>query len=208
LDESNSQIIDFLNVSPNQLKVTGSVLIGDGTSESDINSSDFIETSVHITVPLALSFPTQSVKTDVDTIDIDEDAQDELRENVLSGKLFATLGNHLPFGFDVSLHFSGMDTSVYANPELVIGPLTLQPASISQSSGRVESEFLSEISVDLTQEEIAVFANDEIYFSVHANIPGSNGKICRVFADDYLSVKAFCEFKYHVDPEKLSEDDK
>ena len=205
LNENNSQILEFLKVSPDQLLVDGFVVLGDGQIESDISSTDFIETSVHITVPLSLSFPSQTIKTDIDTIEIEEDVQDELRENVLSGKLFVELNNHLPLGFDVSLHFSSQDTSVYTNAELTIGPLSLQSAQISSVSGRVESETPSEIVVELTQEEIAMFANREVYIGISAYLPGSNGQMYRIFADDYLNIKAYCEFKYHVDPEKMGE---
>lgn len=145
----------------------------------------------------------QSAKTDVDTITIDLDTQDELRDNLLSGKLHAQISNHLPIGFNISLLFSSSDTSVYNNPELTIGSIDLQPAVVSTITGRVESETQSEIIIELTQEQIALFAHDEIYWGISLSVPGSNGQIYRIYADDYLKIKAYGEFKYHVDPENM-----
>lgn len=205
LDENNSNLLDFLNISPDRLTLAGSVKLGDGIKVASITTSDFLETSVHITAPLRLSFPSQSIKTDVDTIQIDEDARKELRENLLSGKLVAELDNHLPFGVDLTLQFSAKDTGVFNNPELTIGPLSLQPAPVSSATGRVEAEEPSRILIELNQEEIAIFANKEVYMGIVAYIPGSNGQKYSVYNSDYLRVKAYCEFKYHVDPEKMSQ---
>lgn len=205
LNESNSPLLDFLKVSPDRLIMDGKVILGDGSMESEISRDDFIETSIHVSVPLSVSFPSQIVKTDLDTIEIDQDIQKELRENILTGKLYAVLENHLPLGFDVSLHFSSRDTSVYTNPELTIGPISLLPAPVSQTEGRVVQEYPSEIMIDLDRDEIAMFANNPLYFGLTVHIPGSNGKKLRIYGTDYLDVKAYCEFQYHVDPGKLSE---
>ncbi|MEE9170154.1 MAG: hypothetical protein V3U73_10330, partial [bacterium] len=195
LDKSNSNIVDLINILPNKIQVTGNVLVGDGSSEGVIRSTDFIESIVHITAPLSLSIPSQSVTSDVDTFDIDADIQEELRDNVLSGKLIAKLANRIPLGMQVSLHVSSRDTSVFANPELTIGPLTV---NASQSGGEV----LSELMVELSKEEIAVFTNGEIFVGLSAFLPGSNGEVVRFYANDYIAVKAYAEFIYHVDPDE------
>ncbi len=199
LDEQNSNLIALLNVMPNKLFVHGEAIIGDGTSESVIRSTDFIDSRVHITAPISMSYQSQTLKTEVDTIQIDEDAQKELRDNLLYGKLFARLGNHLPFGVQVTIYFSSRDTSVFSQPELTIGPLSLEPAQVVD--GKVVAEAESDIQVELNKDEIAFFANDQIYSGFLIHIPGSNGQIVRVYSDDYLSVKAYGEFVYHVNPD-------
>ncbi len=186
------------------LQVTGSVVLGDGVSEAVIHNTDFIESSVRIMVPLSLTFSTQSVKTEIDTIKVDEDAQKELQKNLLSGKLYAKIENHLPLGCQVALHFSSLDTNVYAQPQLTIGPLILAPAPVSAGNGRVTQEAESEISIELTQEQIALFGHENVFMGVSATIPGSDGQSCQIFADDYIGVHAYGEFKYHVDPDDQS----
>ena len=203
MDENNSQVIEFLNIFPNLLSVSGSVKLGEGITEATIKSTDFIEPSVKISFPLSLSFPSQSAKTDLDTIKIEAEIQDELRDNLVNGKLYAQISNHLPIGFNISLLFSSTDTSVYNNPELTIA-IDLQPAVVSTITGRVESETQSEIVIELTREQIALFAHDEVYFGISLFVPGSNGQIYSIYADDYLKIKAYGEFKYHVDPENMS----
>ncbi len=200
LDKTNSNILDLVNIVPNKIIVSGVATIGDGITESVIRSTDFIETTVIISAPLSLSFPSQSVEIDVETVEIDTDVQDELRDNVLSGKLVAQISNRIPLGVDFSFVMSSRDTSVYTNPELTIGPLSLEPARISGGNG-VEA-VVSDILVELTQQQIALFANDEIFIGFSLNLPGSGGEIVRIYADDFINIKAYCEFKYHVDPEE------
>jgi hypothetical protein len=195
LDKSNSNIVNLINILPNKIQVTGDVLVGDGSSEGVIKNTDFIESIVHITAPLSLSIPSQSVTLDVDTLDIDADIQEELRDNVLSGKLIAKLANRIPLGMQVSLHVSSRDTSVYANPELTIGPQTV---NASQGGGEVSSDLV----VELSKEEIAVFANGEIFVGLSAFLPGSNGEVVRFYSNDYIDVKAYAELIYHVDPDE------
>ncbi|MCH8126917.1 hypothetical protein IIC38_13285 [candidate division KSB1 bacterium] len=200
LDKTNSNIIDLVNIFPNKIIVSGVATIGDGSSESVIRNTDFIETTVIISAPLSLSFPSQSVKLDVETVEIDADVQDQLRDNVLSGKLMAQISNRIPLGVDFSFVMSSRDTSVYTNPELTIGPLSLKPARIAGGNG-VEA-VVSDILVELTQQQIALFANDEIFIGFSLNLAGSDGEIVRIYADDFINVKAYCEFTYHVDPEE------
>lgn len=199
LDKSNSNIVELVNIFPNKIRISGEVAIGDGTSESVIRNTDFIASTVHVSAPISLSFPSQSVKIDVDTLDIDSDAQDELNNNVLNGKVVAQLANRIPLGVDVSFFMSSQDTSVYTNPELTIGPLSLQPAVTSGGNGVEEAP--SEILVELTQQQIALFANDQIFVGFSVQLPGTN-EIVRVYTEDYVRVKAYGEFTYHVDPEE------
>ncbi len=199
LDEQNSNLIQFLNIMPTKIVVTGDVTVGDGTTESVIRDTDFIESKLHILAPISLSYPTQTIKTEVDTIAVDQDAQTELQKNVLQGRLFAKLGNHLPFGVQVTLYFSSRDTSVFTHPELTIGPLSLQPADVAD--GKAVSEKPSTVDVTLNQEQIALFGNPTVYTGVGITIPGSSGQIVRLYSTDYVSVKAVGEFVYHVDPE-------
>ena len=199
LDEQNSNLIDFLNVMPTRIQVVGEATVGDGTSESVIRDTDFIESTIHITAPISLSYPTQTVKTEVDTIEVDKEAQKELQNNVLAGSFHARLGNHLPFGARVTLYFSSRDTSVFTRPELAIGPISLEAADVQ--NGRVVAEKPSLVDIELTQEQIAILGSPVVYSGMAITIPGSNGQIVRLYSDDYVSVKAFAEVTYHVDPE-------
>lgn len=200
LDKSNSNIVDFINIFPNKISISGDVRIGDGTIEAVIKNTDFIESTVHVSAPLSLSFPAQTIKTDVDTLEIESGVREELQDNVLEGKLYAQIANRIPLGVEVVLQMSGQDTSVFDNPQLVIGPLNLDPAGVVD--GRAETEMISEIEIDLSKEEIELFAKEEVFLGLRVSLPSSNQEIIRVYGEDYLNVKAYAEFKYHVDPER------
>ena len=86
------------------------------------------------------------------------------------------------------------------NPELTIGPIVLQPAGTS--GGNAVEEVVSDILVELTQQQIALFANDQVFVGFSVKFPGSNGEIVRIYTEDYVNIKAYGEFTYHVDPEE------
>lgn len=202
LDEQNSNLIELLNIMPTKIYVWGQAVVGDGTSESVIRSTDYMDAKVRILAPVALQFPSQTIETDVDTLDIDAGVRSELESNVLEGRFFARLRNHLPFGVEVTFYFSSQDTNVFANPELTIGPVRLDPGEVS-AEGKVLQEKVSDINVQLSQEEIRFFTHPTVLAGIKIHIPGS-GQIVRVYETDYIHVKAACEFMYHVDPENQS----
>lgn len=200
LDETNSNIVELINLAPDELEVSGKVTLGDGVTEARITEDDSINVSVRIESPLSLTFPAQNLKTDVDTLEIDEDAQEEIRKRLISGKMRSYLENHFPFGAEVNLYFSAQDTNVFDNPELTIGPLVVSPGNTDPDSGRVQSSVSSEIEFSLTKEDLQVFANPEVYSGIRLEIPG--GKV-RVYKDDFILVRAKVEIVYHVDPEEM-----
>ncbi|GBD92547.1 hypothetical protein BMS3Abin05_00119 [bacterium BMS3Abin05] len=195
-----SEVTNFLNVLPDKINVSGSVILGDGTTESTVRSTDKIASKVTINLPANLKFPDQAIKLDPDTLEIDQDAQDEIRDNANSGAFHAELGNHLPFGGSVSFYFSSLDTAVFSHPELTIGPITLNPG-ITSDEGGVIQETSSTIDIQLDKEQLSVFAHPKVYMAMKIAVPGSGEKFVRVYRNDYLTAKAYIKANYHVNPE-------
>lgn len=191
------EITRFLNVLPDEITVSGSVVLGDGVTESTIRSTDQINASVQISIPVSLKFPDQSLKTDVADLDIDSVAQTQIRDNLQEGSLHAEIGNHLPLGASVTFYFSSLDTNVYTASQLTIGPISVDPG-VRSSDGTVIQETQNAIDVRLDHEQLLTFANPTVYMGTKISVPGSGDTFVRVYGSDYISAKAYVKIGYHV----------
>ena len=195
------EVTRFLNILPNNISVSGSAILGDGLTESTIRATDTISSQATISIPVNLKFPDQQLTLDPDSLEIDEDAQSEIRDNLNGGSFQAELGNHLPFGASATFYFTSRDTAVYSNPELTIGPITLNPG-VTSERGNVVQETPSQIAIFLDKDQLAVFAHPTVVSGIRISLPGSGDKYIRVYRNDYLSAKAFIKINYHVNPEE------
>ena len=195
------EVTNFLNILPDDISVSGSVIIGDGQTESTIRATDKISSQVTIKIPVNLKFPDQQLTLDADSLEIDEDAQNQIRDNLNGGSFHAEIGNHLPFGASATFYFTSRDTAVYSNPELTIGPITLNPGLTSES-GNVVQETSSQINISLDKEQLTIFTHPVVVSGIRIALPGSGGKFIQVYRDDYLSAKAFVKVNYHINPEE------
>jgi len=198
-DGQNSNIVELLNAMPDEIRVFGQVYIGDGSTEATIVASDFVTGTVTVEAPLSLSFPYQRVKSDVDTLELDEDIRDQIRDYVREGKLVAEIANHLPVGMEVSLYFSYRDTAVFERPDLRIGPLSMQAGEVD-NQGKVNGAVISTLETALDEEQLQVFTHPQIFTGVALVIPGSEGQIVKVYGEDYVHVKAYAQVVFHVNP--------
>jgi hypothetical protein len=139
-------------------------------------------------------------ETDPDTLEIDEDAQEIIRDNIQSIDLEARVENHLPFGVEVMLFFDDVrgDSTLYApgiTPDLTVGPLVLEPASTGpdpQNPGYEVATVATEsvLSVNLEKEEIRLFENERVFQGTRITVLGTDGVMVRVRASDYLRIRA------------------
>lgn len=197
LDKNNSNVVDFLNTLPKKIEMSGSVWLGDRNSPGTVTQSDYIEGNMNITAPLSLSFPTQTATTDIDTLEIDEDNRDTIRDRLMSGEVVAKISNMLPFGAVVEAKFSTHDSSVFSNPGLVIGPLNISPATIDES-GFASASSENELNVTLTKEDLRFFENSTIFSGIEITFPGSNGTAVNVMTSDFIKVQMYSVFKLVV----------
>ena len=191
------EVTRFLNVLPDEITVSGSIVLGDGQTESTVYGTDEINAKVKISIPVSLKFPDQSLTTDVANVEIDSEAQAQIQNNLQSGRLHAEIGNHLPLGATVTLYFSGLDTNVYESPQLTIGPISVEPGQ-RQDNGQVVQETESTVDVQLDHEQLQIFAYPTVYLGTKISVPGSGDKFIRVYGSDYLSAKAYVQIGYHV----------
>lgn len=195
-NETNSNILDFLNLPPREVEISGEVFLGEEGVEGSVTKHDFIEAEVKVSAPLILSFLDQEIETDVNEVKIEEDTRETIRENLQSGEMILEIDNHLPVGASIEFCLDLVDSLVFTSPDLVIGPVVIEPAETAPNSGKVSQTVTSETTIELTKQDLKIFENPSVFTGVRISIPATD---VEVYNTDFLRVKACAIIKYRVD---------
>lgn len=196
LDKDNSEIVSFMNALPNEFCIQGHATLGEDQWEGTIHRDDYLEGSVIISTPLALAFPEQQVETNTNQLDLDEDIRDKIENHLLEGILWGHAENHLPIETKLEIMFAQVDSLVYEQPDLVIGPIQVKAGNFSGETGYVEEASQSPIQVTLSAEELNTFQQAPLFAGVKLTLPGTNGQVVKVKLADFISVQL--SLKVHV----------
>ncbi len=201
LNKTNSAVVDFVNALPTSINVSGVAIIGGAGYVGTVRDTDAVSGTVNIDAPLSFSLPAQRVEMESESLEIDDDAREQIRDNLHEGAFDTRISNHLPTGASVSFYFGRSKDAVFTNPVLVIGPVTVNAGVIDAGSGLVSSAVLSENKISLTEPELKIFDTTPLYAGVLVDFPGTNGQVVRIVRSDYMDIKAVATVKFTVDSE-------
>lgn len=196
---------DLINLLPETLILSGNAKLGNGLTKATISKDDSIRVTSHIRAPLIFSLPAKQNRTKVDTIEMEKDAREFIRDNLTSAALVFEIENHLPIGASVGFYFSRMrgDSLIYDYPELV-KTIGLTPAPTHKSPGTVTDpgwvihSVLDTISFSLSKQEAQVFDAPEVYMGVRLTFPGTNG-VVKIRASDWIWIRCRIEANVRAD---------
>jgi hypothetical protein len=191
----DNEVADFINSQPEEIVFQGSMRLGKGENTVTIDDTNTIRCTVLFRAPLTLTLPDHVTEPDPDTLEIDQDAQERIRDNLQSAKLEAVVDNHLPFGVRVTMLFDStrFDSTLYDpdyTPHLVVGPLVVDPARVAGLPGLVIEPRSSELSIDLDKDDLTLFERQEIYQGSRIEFLGTAGQMVKVRPTDYITIKA------------------
>jgi hypothetical protein len=209
-DKDNSNLVEFLEIMPDSIELDldqSSLLLGDGHTLIEVHSSDTLAGEVIIESPMwAVIAQTrfQGSEDEIERIEIEEKFTTEL----LSGEIRYTLYNHLPTGISrIDFYLSEDSASVYANPEVTIGPASMNPG-IFDNTGRVITPDTTVGTVPLSRDQLDIFRNPNkneskfIYLGYAVVIGGTGGEAVKIYQSDYLEHKLSATLRI-----KLKQDD-
>jgi|GEM_PF-3034119 len=204
------EVRDLINLLPEKLILSGVAKLGDGTTRGTISKDDSITVTSHVQAPLIFSLPAKENKTKVDTIEIEKDTREFIRDNLTSAGLVFEIENFLPIGASVGFYFSRIrgDSSIYddGNYEL-LKTISLSPAITDRDPGtvdypgRVVRSVLDTVSFSLSHQEIQVVDAPEVYMGVRLTFPGTKG-VVKIRPTDWIRVRCRIEADVRADFEK------
>ena len=195
-DGSSPTFIDILNLLPEEIFIEGDVrVIGQNVS---FNNQDSLGVAYSIEVPLAFSLSGASY-SDHDSLDMDDDARDKIRQYIHSTSIELTIENALPFSG--SLSFMVGTDSMAINQELFTISL---PRPTLNGEGHVVQSAVATLNISLTQEKYQLLA--DAYFYKY-NITLDDIDLAQLSANDYIIVRdVYVSGQMLIDPDGMSDD--
>ncbi len=184
----------FLNPVPEQVFLNGNAICGDGRSAGSVTENDFITGEFLLSSPFEFVLDSTQIEVDPDTNSLDEDLRDGLNDKVNWAKVYLNLENHLPLGAKVELFFSRNSDNLYTNPQLLVGPVLLDPAE-TDSSGLVTNPVITENIIQLTKDDLNVFQNPTFCSGGKITFQGTNGQKVKFLVTDYIQINSHLELE-------------
>ena len=199
-DQTNSNILEFLEIIPRSIQVSGGILIDDG--DARVARTDGVDLKLFFRAPLKMVVSESQVLSDPEDIGIDDpEARKRLATNVGAATVTLDLMNHLPLEIGVRLLIGSDREQLETNADLVLpsqGEILL-PAAPVDGAGAVQESVTSQTKVELTKEETAVFARFPLFSVVSIRTPGTGGKTVQIEQDDFAQVKMSAKIRILVD---------
>jgi hypothetical protein len=180
------------NPVPNNIEITGIATVGDGVTSGTVFSGSKVWGAAEITSPLKFAIGETEIEGDINSTDIDQDDIDEISDRLNSATIYATFTNHLPFGCEVELYLGGDEGTLYSDPQLTIGPVTVEGGTLN-ASGLVTDACISDIVIHLSETDLDIIENPVLYIGQRIILPGTNGQVVNIISSDYLDIDAYMQ---------------
>jgi len=204
LNESNSNILPFINNLPTKIEITGNSVVGGDNNIFTIHRDDYVRAIYDISAPLQMIFEDKIIKLDTTELSIlPENYEDDvdgnsveasIMDHLVSATMKVAVANHLPLGMKIQLVISEDLATLFSNPDLLIGPIEI-PAGVTDGNGDVIAENTKSNDISLSDADLNIFKNNTatpktIYIGTEIYLDGSDGKLVSVYNSDYLMLNA------------------
>jgi hypothetical protein len=184
----------FLSPVPEQVNLSGQAVCGDGITYGTVTENDFICGELVLSSPFEFILDSTRIEIDPDSNSLDEDLRDGLSDKVNRAKIYLNIENHLPLGASVEIFFATDSAGLYTDPELLVGPISVQPAE-TDSTGLVTSPVTMEYVIELTKEQLEFFQNSPFYTGGEITFMGTGGQKVRLLSTDYIRINSRLELE-------------
>jgi hypothetical protein len=189
VDETNSNIVDFMSNLPERIEVSGSAVVGDGVTNGSIARTDVVSGTFDIQLPLSLSLAQPvTVTTAVDSLRIDDDTRKQIDKHLRGLEIVADLENGLPFGAAVTLVVSRTRAGA-SDTVAVQGQTTVLHAIVAAASGETHVPGRSHVQLALDEADIPILTAPQLYMKSFATLAATAGSVS-AFSDDTFVIRS------------------
>jgi len=198
-DDPYPNIVDLMSILPTSIRMEAEALI-DG--EGSVQVGQNVWSDYHIYSPLFLRLAdTSSITADIEEQEISN--RENLEKYVTDPTLLVDIINGLPISSFSSIYVSNDSTDLFEITEddstkFIISDLYVDPGIIG-SNGFVETPEKSEIIIELTPEQFALFYNNEkVYIGTKTFLDPTDGLV-KFRPEDGMNIFGFFRFQYKMD---------
>ncbi len=189
MNESEANLLQFLNAFPTTITSSGSASVGDGSYLGSISSYSSFQADLYFSTPLSFNVTEELV------FEFDKEFNDkgftsggesafEIQEATLTYAISGTMGLPLTVGMMVATD----SAQVYSNPDVELVLAITSTSSASQDTV-----------ITLTREQWELL-QQPFYYGIRIVIPPTGGTPFRLAKHDRLFMKAFATIKAIIDP--------
>lgn len=205
-DETNSNVLEFLNLIPSTIELQGGILIHD--LDAWVNQTDAMGLKIIFQSPLDLVMGETLLFTDSKDISIDDkDIRDRLMSHFGVSILTFKMTNHLPIGLGVQLLVGGDSTRLVADPELLVpreGELFMGAAQIDHITGLARESAFTQQQIELRPEEIKVFSKYPLFSRISIRISSTGGRQISILESDFAEIIVRANVQVKVDEDLIN----
>ena len=189
LDETNSNIIDLLNLKPAFIEINGDILLG-GVNRTTVRRTDGIDIQVGIRSPLEAALEEDTAVSETENISIDTPTRARLAR-ATGGLLTLDLANGLPVGVGIRLLVGTDAERLLESPALKIprqGDISVGAAPVDASTGLVTKPVTRREQITLAAAEAAVFSRSRLKSRMLITTETTNGRKVRIVDSDAVKM--------------------
>ncbi len=198
---NNSDIADFISPLPSHVEAGGTVTFGDGVTQATVTVDDFVFTRVGIVAPLEMIIHESLIETDIEREEIDQEDIDMVTDHVIEAGFVYNIVNNLPLGASIEIFLGADSATLYTNPGLTIGPLSIDAAPVSGAGLVIDTASTGYQEIMLSNADIQILKNETLYIGQELILQGTDGQSVRLIQSDYITVTGRFEVEYRFDGE-------
>ncbi len=189
LDETNSDIVAFLNSLPTSISLAGGVRLGGDGQIGTVRTDDYAVIGWRITSPVDVMVEQSQLFGDTEALDLDQDGRDMLRDHVGGAELQLEVLNHLPLGIEARVLFGTDSLTVKEQPLLAIGPIAVAAADVDPVTRAVSVARTSRPLVTVSAADVQLLATEGLLSVLEVVLPSTDGQAVRILTTDYVTVQ-------------------
>jgi hypothetical protein len=188
LDETNSEIVGFLNNLPTEIVLSGGVDLGGSGIIGTVRADDVAVVGWQIVAPVEVVIESSHLYGDPDDLDLDEDLRESIADHAGAASVQLEILNHLPVGVEARILFSPDSTTIKTDPLLAIGPVAVEAARVDPLTRTVAEARVSHTTIALSASEVQALAVEGLYEIFEVILPSTDGQTVRVLTSDYVEI--------------------
>jgi hypothetical protein len=205
LDETNSAILSWIGARPRRLRFEGAFRVGADGEVATVRRTDAVRGAYTLSAPLRMRIGRIHHRTEAFRLTLDEEAQERIRENVVSAEAVGVVRNHFPAGMTARLVFGVTERSLDLDPEafpdsvLALDSILVAPGVVGPSGGRVTETTESPVAITIDPDRVPFFARGELFARIALTVSGADSdRVVEVTAADFVEVNAMLRFAVRV----------
>lgn len=161
-DGNNTNVLDFLNNLPSEIRFVGKSVINQSNGEATIATPLEFDPSILVDLPIYFSAASASYETTVDGSGLDGLPKEGDDTDVTSGELVITYENGLPLGFNLNFDFmDDLGNSITTVPLPGDDPVQLSAAQVDVNSRFVTTANPGQLIIALNDSQLDVLSRTD-----------------------------------------------